>query len=590
MTKDNKTALQNPIHGGLDYLHDESWLKDHAPKRPKEVESSGLQVKRHAKIAGYDIEKRRAAIQRDDEDDPMIGILDPVEWVYRVHEFNTLPNRVIPPDGEYAGRNWDMPLQPVEESKDVDADGKKEQTEDEEPPGRVRPWSKCWHQVGVIDAKHLVGSRFNRSTWWTRHVDYRHGALHQLFDIRETLVPEGIWSLSDIDASSAETRRGAGATHTGDLTEDTELTGAGTGAILELPPMYQTAATGDPFNPESWPLDRAHLRLNRGFSREGGYITIGDPLNVGFHVDGALNVTPSLFAQLGDAFVITPDDVYTYTQRDIEGRSLLNLWHDVHFHMSPDKDGRIYFTRTPAGIENFGIAYKGEMVGDPVVANTMSQFGQESVNWRPQLKRPVFYVVPVAPLNPTPEGGGYWPPGWDFPPTGIIGVKTGYVFDVGGEHTMTWQGFANPVTEVIQEIVPIQIGATLGTDIPLGTSLSEPYDQIVFRYEAFIISRNDDLVNPKYVDLGGFIVHEITQTGPRSMLYMSSDFDDRQIAPGDMISVTIWRDYDNPLDNYAGDAYIFDVAALVGITTLAGECFNMKAEDGTVATDPVIVP
>jgi hypothetical protein len=587
MAKDDKTQFQNPYHGGLGYLQDPSWIKNHSPKRPSEVESSGLQVQRFAKLADYDIEARKVAIQRDPEEDPMISIIDPLQIVYRMHEWNELPNEIIPPDGPYAGRNWDRPLQP-QQSDDVDADGKKEKTKDKEKTGRVRPWSKCWHFCNVIDTKMLAGSRFNRSTYFIRNVDYRIGQSHQLLDVRETLVPEGIWSLGDIDASSKFLRQSGGATHTGEPPEDP---GAGISQPVPELPEYQTEAEGSIYELEKWPFDRLHLRLNPGMGREGGYITNASPLNVGFHVDEPLKVEPLLFAQLGDAFVITPDDVYTFTQRDTEGRSLLNLWHDVHFHMEEARDGRIYFTRTPPGVEPQGKPYKGEMIGDPAVANSFTQWGQESVNWRPQIKRPEFYYVPVAPLNPTPTGGEpvWYPPGWDFPVPVPTGSKTAYPFPVDGTKAMNWQSIAIAENEIIQETVPIQIAAAIGTRQEPGV-ITFPA-QVVFRYEAFIIkSADEDLINPTFVDLGGIFVHDVT-SGYKSTMHRGGSWDERMIAPGDMISVNIWRDYDHPLDTYSGIAYLFEVAAVIGPTTLEGECFNFVCDDETVATpDPLPIP
>jgi hypothetical protein len=599
MNADNKTQFQNANYGGLGYMHDPSWLKDHTPKPPKSVGSAGFQVNRWAKLAEYDIEKRRETIQRDKEDDPNIGIIDPFNVIYRVHEYNELPNHILPPDGDYAGINWDAPLQP--EIPDVDAAGAgggagggKKKTDDDEPKGRVRPWSKCWHFMNVIDGKHLVGSRLNRSTLMGRYVDYRVGAWHQYLDVRETMIPEGKFTTQEAEEYSAQVRGAKGATHTGEPPEEGSPAGGFSEAAPELPTQFQTAAPGNQLDPEFWPYDRIHHRLNVGFNTEGGYITNASPLNVGFHHDPPLAPAPRLFAQYGDAFVITPDDVYDYTGRDREGRSLLNLWHDVHFHMDPPHDGRIFFTRTPPGVEPFGLPYKGEMVGDPAVANTNTQWGQESVNWRPQIKRPQFYIVPSTPLEPTPTGvdGPVWyPPGWDFPVPVPTGGKVGYPMPKDGTTAIMVQGFAKDVNEIVVETVPLQFATTIGTDVSHGQLFPIPPPNAVIRYSVSLIKRNrDDLINPTYVDFGGIFVHQVAITGPHSTLHIGGTWDERMVDPGDMWAVTIWRDSDHPLDTFGETVYIYDSMIAVGPTTLEGECFNMVADDDTVATPDPLAP
>lgn len=592
----NKTQYQNPTHGSLNYLHDPSWLDDHAPKRPQEVKSAGFQANRFAKLAGYDIEKRQAIIQRDEEEDPNIGIIDPLYFRWRLHEWNTLPNELGVPAGE--GIENQLVNLPAEEydSPDPDAnDDKKKEDAEEEPTGRVRPWSKCFHLGAIVDGKHLIGSRLNRSSPWTRYEDYRTGKLHQAFRVSETLIPEGQYSKDEIEEYSNGLTDAA-------RTPGVISPGTSVGGIVSPDPPGEDVKI-DQFNPEDWPNDRIHILINDRMNQEGGYVWSGGTphLNVGKHYDTKLNVVPGLFAQWGDAFVLTEDDVYTRTGRDSEARSLLNLWHDVHFHMSEAKDGRIYFTVNPPGAEPFGKRIKGEMIGDPGVANTNTQWGQESVNWRPQIKLPIEYGLPWT--DPGPEPIPFpddWPDGLPLPgpigplgpgpiagPIGVPGPYGPWVNDWPHDvdKQVQRQGIILPHPGTDETICPMQFYISAFTRVPPGEIVAPA--NAVFRYIAHIYhdsgSGGDYLQFPTFEISGRW---DIPVTADENYIFhtdWSGAIDARQLKPGDNIIYYYWRDRTDPDDTADYSVYIKEMLPLTGPPVDVGCLWSIFSDDDTVS-------
>jgi len=137
------------------------------------------------------------------------------------------------------------------------------------------------------------------------------------------------------------------------------------------------------------PLYRMMLFMQNELGGEGGWVTDGG-LGFGFEEKTRKQgiAPPSKHvAQWQSFFVLTDDDVEGFNE-DGDGHTYVNMRDDGHVHRSPSKDGRIFFTDTPAGDVPSGFEICGEMVGDPRLANFDTDLLRESVEWRPQLKIP----------------------------------------------------------------------------------------------------------------------------------------------------------------------------------------------------------
>lgn len=124
---------------------------------------------------------------------------------------------------------------------------------------------------------------------------------------------------------------------------------------------------------------------------EGGWITDSADVGLDKQKNSPEHEIPTpirRIGQLGDIVILTDDDLMALTA-DGDKHVLANIRDDAHFHRSPPKDGRIYFTDTPPGDEPDGYPIIGEMVGDEDKANFDTRLGFESVEWRPQLNIPI---------------------------------------------------------------------------------------------------------------------------------------------------------------------------------------------------------
>jgi len=157
---------------------------------------------------------------------------------------------------------------------------------------------------------------------------------------------------------------------------------------------------------------------------EGGWVTDAGKGSDFEEINGVWQPAPPKrrVAQWGTLVQLTDDDVSIVT-KDGDGFSLVNLRDDCHVHRSVAKDGRIYFTDTPAGALATGLHIVGEMVGDERLANFDTRLDRETVEWRPQEPHPgieysVFDWECYEPLN---TSSYRFPPVLRIPSTSILG-------------------------------------------------------------------------------------------------------------------------------------------------------------------------
>lgn len=147
-------------------------------------------------------------------------------------------------------------------------------------------------------------------------------------------------------------------------------------------------------------LKRLHWLINRSFGGggaggEGGYIT--DAARPGldlteFDPEWKVATPLSRTGQIGDIVILDEGDLIAATE-DGDVFCYSNIRHDAHFFKSQAQDGSLYLTDTPPGNEPNGLPIKGELVGDPAIANTRGELLKESVEWRPQVKLPTYDIV-----------------------------------------------------------------------------------------------------------------------------------------------------------------------------------------------------
>lgn len=221
--------------------------------------------------------------------------------------------------------------------------------------------------ITTIDDKYRAHTEYNQSTQVQRLGDLRRGDLMDIWRIRATL---------DQDPKT---------------------------------PVTTAQSADDVLYRIMWLIDRNFGGGGRG--GDGGWVT--DAARPGLDKTKIYEPhevpTPSVrIGQIGDIVILTDDDIIA-TTADGDIWTYTNIRHDAHFHMDASRDGRIYFTTTPPGQEPSGFPIKGEMVGDPTVANSAySQLKKESVEWRPQWKLPVYDVPGV--INDPAESGYRFPP------------------------------------------------------------------------------------------------------------------------------------------------------------------------------------
>jgi hypothetical protein len=175
---------------------------------------------------------------------------------------------------------------------------------------------------------------------------------------------------------------------------------------------------------------------------EGGWLT--DSADVGLSEtehspDFAIPTPIRRVAQIGDIVILTDDDISSTTE-DGDGYTYANIRQDAHFHMSEERDGRIYFTKNPPGDLPSGYDIKGEMVGDPAVANDpLSLLGRESVEWRPQIKVPIM-DIPGTIYDPRDTTNWRFPPIIRIPSSSLEAYDFGYLGTDEG-----WSGHWQPM-------------------------------------------------------------------------------------------------------------------------------------------------
>jgi len=158
---------------------------------------------------------------------------------------------------------------------------------------------------------------------------------------------------------------------------------------------------------------------------DGGWVTDG---GFGHEEEGISKKKSSAppakhVAQWQSMIILTDDDIEGFNE-DGDGHTYINIRDDAHFHRSPSKDGRIFFTDTPAGNEPSGFEIKGEMIGDPALANADTELLRESVEWRPQLKIPNLDIEGEV-YTPVNSAGYSFPPAIRIPGSSIIAYEFG---------------------------------------------------------------------------------------------------------------------------------------------------------------------
>lgn len=387
MSGDNRSD-NNRTSEGVGIFLDRSWIEKYSDKRPAAQRSAGFYANRYMK-SSFDKDSGDVIEFRDEENDPMISIIEPLNLSYKIHEWNDLnKDPVSSPDSE-TQQSDDIDLSTeVIEDESVDADGKKL----ENAPGRVRPHSKVWAVNLIVDDKHVIESRLNRSTDVVRVSDYKAGDLDDLFQVREILKAMGDESSSEIDALTTT------------VVDDS--------TSIAQNQDYTTTV----YEPKPDPVYRMMYLLNPSMNKEGGYIWRGDTPNLQQtkHVDKALEVQPGYFGQYGDQWIIPDDIVYDTTQQDAEKRSLLCFRHDGQVYYDSEAHGRIYFVDENVASQNEGTErkIKGYMAWDSVLANSNTQFDQETGQWRPVIQLPSdgYYDTVYFPAS---GGGPYWK--WESP-------------------------------------------------------------------------------------------------------------------------------------------------------------------------------
>ncbi len=354
MPGDNSAQSQNLINEGMGVLKDLSWLRRETD-RPADVDSAGFQCQRFAQI-DYDRDTEATKFDVDDENDVKAGIIEPYNWTWRTHEWNSKVDPVASPDKLQQHTDFTLAQQIVL--------GK----------GRRRPHSKNFAVEMIVDDKHVFESRLNRSTWVVRYSDYKQGDMDDLFQVREILFNPSGWADVDTDAYT------------------TSLVNAGVASTT-------SRSIAEPINNGMGEVDQTNTYrlmdfLNTKMNREGGWIWRGPTPNLQQcqHVDKRLDVVQGYFGQKGDFWMLPAAVNYATTNEDTEQRSILSMRDDAHVCYEDDETyrGRIYFTKTDisTATEGSGSWVKGEMALDTSKANFDTDFKKETGEWRPVIRIP----------------------------------------------------------------------------------------------------------------------------------------------------------------------------------------------------------
>jgi hypothetical protein len=158
----------------------------------------------------------------------------------------------------------------------------------------------------------------------------------------------------------------------------------------ELDDIWRVRAMHVQLGDKTDPFHKIMQALNiRGEFYVGWLTDAGVPgLELRAH-DGTPLVAPRIarVGQWGDVFLLDPGDIIASTE-DTDKVVLLNIWHDAHFWMAENKDGRIFFVTDPppatVNLYDAQLWVKGDMRCDPDEANNAySALKKESGQWRP---------------------------------------------------------------------------------------------------------------------------------------------------------------------------------------------------------------
>jgi len=572
MSLENKTQFQNYDYGGVGALHDPSWIDKYAPKRPHEVNSAGFQVNRFAKFESYDADEdgtREPVVKLDSEDDPMIGIIEPLNFIWRLHEYNKKDDPLTDPNVSEAASDRDIAGIEIGDYLDAIADAQ----DAAGGTGRRRPHSKVFAFGTISGDKHLVGSRLNRSTIETRYSDYRTGARHQIDLVRECLTPEGELS-GDKISDVADTL----------IDNATGTTAAEIEQPFPVPKDTEARSDATAFDPEFWPNDRIMAIINEGFEQPGGYVFQSSSLysNRIIHVDDPEQPPSGNYAQWGDVFTIPDDDIYAYTQRDNNARSLLNIWTKAHFYKTPARDGPIDMVDPLAPEKSIGLLISGDLRILASRANADPTWGYEAGKWVPVVALPILYDTPWADPSPWTDSPS---PMYVTPEQHTVGraQTAGFRHDVmemvHGQESMT------PMYLIPYETVPLQFRATFITPIPAGEILARA--DAVFRWRLDVLRHGGRSDVTSYTRCGDIVVPIAADGNPNVVSGLHSMFHAHDFFPGDVIMLELTRDWNDQRDTAGYMVYAKVFSGRVGTYCLPSTFFGTKFADSSQISDGV---
>lgn len=396
---ETKSQEQAFISSGIIILRDDSFDADNPVGKTTEETEKGLQCIRFAFIDEYDdvTGLTNYKLQLNDRNECVV-IPEPRNWKPRVHNWNR--KRLTAKDREKLkqARAFLEKLGQVKNPSPL-VKGLIEKAKAALKAAECYPDDRVASIRLIIDDKHHLEHFTNRSTKVIRECDFNEGDLHDMLRVRA--IP-GLGAQEDVGTAKME------------KSPQTKLPGAAPAAAKDFPGtkvLDRETESADAVMRLMW-------LINSTKGGEGGWITTAAERGLGktdAKRDHDKIAPPLLLAQIGDIVILTPDDISATTVPDGDGFTLANIRDDAHFHRKygsaagKEKDGRIFFTDTPPGIEPSGTPLMGEMILDPALANFDTRLFKENGEWRPQIKLPLYTVCPNPPkvypqTDPQPIG------------------------------------------------------------------------------------------------------------------------------------------------------------------------------------------